>query len=37
MSAMVQADNNPDQAMQDIDEMEKLLQEYKGKKNTKKD
>lgn len=37
VSAMVQADNNPEQAMQDIREMEKLLQEYKAKKNTKKE
>lgn len=37
ISAMIQADNDPDKAMQDIDEMEKLLREYKEKKNTKKE
>ena len=37
ISAMIQADNNPDKALQDIDEMEKLLQEYKEKKNAKKE
>lgn len=37
ISAMVQADNDPSKAMQDIDEMEKLLWEYKKKKNTKKE
>lgn len=37
LSAMIQADNNPDKALQDIDEMEKLLREYKEKKNTKKE
>lgn len=37
VSAMVQADNNPEQALQDIQEMEQLLQEYKEKKNTKKE
>lgn len=37
VSAMVQADNDPDKAMQDIDEMEQLLREYKEKKNTKKE
>lgn len=36
-SAMVQADSNPDKALQDIQEMEQLLQEYKGKKNAKKE
>lgn len=36
-SAMVQADNNPEKALQDISEMEKLLQEYKEKKNAKKE
>ncbi len=36
-SAMVQADNDPKQALQDIHEMEQLLQEYKGKKNAKKE
>lgn len=36
-SAMVQADNDPEQAMQEIREMEQLLQEYKGKKNAKKE
>ena len=37
ISAMMQADNDPDKAMQDIDELEKLLKEYKGKKNAKKE
>jgi|UPI0003B36BF7 hypothetical protein len=36
ISAMIQADNNPEQAMQDIREMEQLLREYKENKNTKK-
>lgn len=31
LSAMVQADQNPDQAMAEIGELEKLLQEYKEK------
>ena len=29
LSAMMQADDNPEKAMQEIAEMEKLLQEYK--------
>lgn len=37
ITALMQADNNPDKAIQDIDELEKLLMEYKGKKSTKKD
>lgn len=37
VSAMVQADKNPEQALQDIREMEQLLHEYKEKKNTKKE
>lgn len=35
VSAMVQADSNPDKALQDIREMENLLQEYKKAKNAK--
>ena len=31
LSAMMQADDNPEKAMQEIAEMEKLLQEYKEK------
>jgi len=37
ISAMMQADNDPDKAMQEIDELEKLLSEYKEKKNAKKE
>lgn len=37
ITALMQADDNPDKAMQDIDELERLLTEYKEKKNTKKD
>ncbi len=36
ITAMMQADNEPDKAMQDIDELKKLLMEYKDKKNTRK-
>jgi len=37
INAMMQADNNPDKAIRDINELEKLLSEYKKKKNTKKE
>ncbi len=37
INAMMKADNDPDKAMQDIDELERLLTEYKGKRNNKKD
>lgn len=36
MSAMIQADNNPEQAMQEIREIEQLLQEYKEKRTLRK-
>lgn len=38
MSAMVEANDNPGQVMEEISELEKLLQEYKGKNhNSSKD
>ena len=37
ISAMIQADSDPDKALQEIDEVEKLLLEYKTKKNSKKE
>lgn len=37
ISAMIQADNDPEKAMQDTSELEKLLMEYKGNKNVKKE
>lgn len=37
INAMIQADNDPDKALQEIDELEKMLLEYKEKRNTKKE
>ena len=37
MSAIMQADNDPDQVMEEISELEQLLHEYKEKNHSQKD
>ncbi len=37
MSAMVQADDHPEQVMEEISELEQLLQEYKEKSHGSKE